>query len=421
MTALQAAPLPPPLSRDDAARLDAADPLAPLRDRFVLPEHGVYLDGNSLGALPRQTAATLADLVTRQWGSGLIASWNRHDWIGMPARLGAQLAPLIGAAPHEVIVADSVSANLFKLIAAALLARPGRPIILMQAGIFPTDSYIAEGVAALRPGTALRHAEADRIAQAIDATTAIVVLTHVHYTSGHKLDMTALTAAAHASGALILWDLSHSTGAVPVDLAACNADMAVGCGYKYLNGGPGAPAFLFVAERLHATLHSPLSGWMGHAEPFAFEAAYRPAPGLQRFLCGTPSVLAMAALATGLAQFEGVALPALFAKSRALGDLAIRLMAEQCAPFGFTLASPTDAHERGSHLSFAHPHAYAICQALIVAGVTGDFRVPNLLRLGFAPLYTAYTDVWDAVAALRQVMQTRAWDKPAYRTKARVT
>ncbi len=409
------------LTRADALALDAEDPLAHIRARFTLPARGVYLDGNSLGALPRQTPAAVAELVARQWGGDLIASWNRHDWIGMPARLGAMVAPLVGARGHEVIVCDTVSVNLFKLIASALEARPGRRTILSEPGNFPTDLYMAQGVARMRGDAHLRLAEADAIAGAIDETTAVVVLTHVHYKSGRKLDMAALTRAAHAQGALVLWDLSHSAGAVEVNLDGSGADLAVGCGYKYLNGGPGAPGFLFVAERLQGSLQSPLSGWMGHAAPFDFEDDYRPADGLARFLCGTPSVLGMAALACGLAQFEGVELACLFAKAGALGGLFIRLMAQDCDGFGFTLASPGDGRARGSHVSYAHADAYAVCQALIERGVVGDFRTPDLLRLGFSPLYTSYTDVFDAVATIRAVMSARAWDRVAYREKARVT
>ncbi len=409
------------LTRADALALDAEDPLAHIRARFTLPERGVYLDGNSLGALPRQTPAAVAELVARQWGGDLIASWNRHDWIGMPARLGAMVAPLVGARGHEVIVCDTVSVNLFKLIASALEARPGRRTILSEAGNFPTDLYMAQGVARMRGDIQLRLAEADAIAGAIDQTTAVVVLTHVHYKSGRKLDMTEITRAAHAQGALMLWDLSHSAGAVEVDLGGSGADLAVGCGYKYLNGGPGAPGFLFVAERLQAALQSPLSGWMGHAAPFDFEDDYRPADGLARFLCGTPSVLGLAALACGLGQFDGVDLACMFAKASALGDLFVRLMAQECDGFGFTLASPRNGRVRGSHVSYAHADAYAVCQALIARGVVGDFRTPDLLRLGFSPLYTSYTDVFDAVATIRAVMSARAWDRSAYREKARVT
>ncbi len=409
------------LSRDDMRAADAADPLAPVRSRFELPERGVYLDGNSLGALPRQTQAAVAELVGRQWGRDLISSWNRHDWIGMPARLGALIAPLVGAEADEVIACDTTSVNLFKLIASALDAQPGRRTILSEPGNFPTNLYMAQGVARMRGDVTLRLADADDIAEAVDDSTAVVVLTHVHYKSGRKLDMAAITGAAHQKGALVLWDLSHSAGAVEVALGRCDVDLAVGCGYKYLNGGPGAPAFLFVARRLQHRLHPPLSGWMGHASPFAFEDEYRPGDGLVRFLCGTPPVIGMAALECGLLQFEGVDRSAMFAKSRALGSNFIRLMAQECGGFGFALASPVDDASRGSHVSYAHPEAYAICQALIARDVVGDFRAPDLLRMGFSPLYTSHVDVFDAVAAIRAVMAEQAWDRAEHRVRARVT
>ena len=409
------------LSRDDALAMDAHDPMRHLRSRFVLPERGAYLDGNSLGALPRDTPAAVAALVEQQWGCDLISSWNRHDWIGMPARLGALIAPLVGARADEVIACDTTSVNLFKLIASALEVRPGRTTILSEAGNFPTNLYMAQGVSRMRGDVALRLADADGIVAALDDDTAVLVLTHVHYKSGRKLDMAAITRAAHEKGVLVLWDLSHSAGAVEVALDRWNVDLAVGCGYKYLNGGPGAPAFLFVAERLQQALRSPLSGWMGHASPFAFDDEYRPGNGLSRFLCGTPSVIGMAALRCGLAQFDNVDRDVMFAKSRALGCIFIRLMAQECGGFGFALASPADDGMRGSHVSHAHAQAHAICQALIARGVVGDFRAPDLLRMGFSPLYTSYVDVFDAVAAIHAVMAGREWDRPEHQTRARVT
>lgn len=401
----------------DAVRArDAADPLRHCRDRFVLPA-GVYLDGNSLGALPRATAAAMAGVVERQWGADLIAGWNDHGWIDAPARLGARIAPLIGAREDEVIVADSTSANLFKLLVAACLARPDRGTIVTEPGNFPTDLYIAQGVAAILPG---RHVAAVRdVAAAIGPNTAVVLLTHVHYKSGAMYDMAALTAAAHAAGALVLWDLSHTAGAVPVDLAGCDADLAVGCGYKYLNGGPGAPAFLYVARRLQAALQSPLTGWMGHAAPFDFGDDYAPAAGMKRFLCGTPPILGMAALDAGLDTFAGVSMAALVEKSRALGDLLIAGLDARCPEF--TLVTPRDAAARGSHVSVAHDHAWEVCRALIARGVVGDFRAPDVLRLGLTPLYTSFEDVWRAVETLAAVMAEGAWRDPAYAMRAAVT
>jgi kynureninase len=401
---------------DEALALDAADPLAHCRDRFMLPDGVIYLDGNSLGALPRATAAAIANTVEHQWGEGLIASWNKHDWIGAPQRLGDRIAPLVGARPGEVLVGDSTSVNLFKLLAAALEARPGRSVILSETGNFPTDLYIAQGLAVLT-GATLRTVEADVIEAAIDADTAVVMLTHVDYRSARRHDMQRLTAAAHAAGALMLWDLSHSAGAIAVDLTAAGADLAVGCGYKYLNGGPGAPAFLFVAEALQDQLASPLSGWFGHADPFAFEPGYRPAPGIARFQAGTPSIIAMAALEAGLATFDGVSMTELEAKSRRLSDLFIALVEERCPEL--TLASPR--HSRGSHLVFAHPHAYPLMQALIDRGVIGDYRDPDLIRFGFAPLYNSLADVCRAVAILANLLDSRSWDSPRFHHRQRVT
>jgi len=401
---------------DEALALDADDPLGHCRDRFILPEGIIYLDGNSLGALPRATVGAIADTAERQWGGDLIASWNKHDWIGAPQRLGDQIAPLVGASPGEVLAGDSTSVNLFKLLAAALRARPGRTTILSEAGNFPTDLYIAQGLGRLS-GARLRTVEAEAVEAAIGCDTAVVMLTHVDYRSGRRHDMVRLTAAAHAAGALMLWDLSHSAGAVLVDLNDARADLAVGCGYKYLNGGPGAPAFLFVAEALQAQLQSPLSGWLGHADPFAFEPDYRPAPGISRFQAGTPSILAMAALEAGVATFAGIEMASLEAKSRRLSDLFIALVEERCPEL--TLASPRGA--RGSHLVFAHPQAYALMQALIARGVIGDFREPDLVRFGFAPLYNGYADVWRAVDILADLLGSRSWDAPRFHQRQRVT
>jgi len=401
---------------DEALALDAADPLAHCRERFVVPDGVIYLDGNSLGALPRATAGAIADAVERQWGDDLIASWNKHDWIGAPQRLGNRIAPLIGARPGEVLVGDSTSVNLFKLLAAALAARPGRSTILSETGNFPTDLYIAHGLGTLT-GARVRTVGVDAVEAAIDADTAVVMLTHVDYRSGRRHDMTRMTAAAHAAGALMLWDLSHSAGAIAVDLNGAGTDLAVGCGYKYFNGGPGAPAFLFVAEALQDQLASPLSGWLGHADPFAFEPGYRPARGIARFQAGTPSILAMAALEAGLATFDGVAMADLEAKSRRLSDLFIALVEERCPEL--TLASPRGV--RGSHLVFAHRQAYALMQALIERGVIGDFRELDLVRFGFSPLYNGFADVWRAVDILADIVATRSWDAPRFHHRQLVT
>ena len=407
------------MTRADALALDAADPLAFTRARFVLPEGVIYLDGNSLGQMPARTPGVIADAVERQWGRDLIRSWNTADWIGAPQRIGAKIAPLIGAGAHEVIVADSVSVNLFKLLAAALTLRPGRRVILTEPGNFPTDLYIAHGLAATIPGVAVRAVELADIPGALGDDVAVLLLTHVHYKSAHRREMRALTAAAHEAGALVLWDLSHSAGAVAVDLNGAGADLAVGCGYKYLNGGPGAPAFLFAAERHHGALVSPLSGWMGHAAPFAFDDAYVPAPGMTRFLAGTAPMLSLLALEAGVETFAGVDMGAVEAKRAALGELLIARLAER-AP-DLELASPREAGARGSHLVFRHPHAYEICQCLIARGVVGDFRAPDLWRAGLTPLTLGYTDVWDAAEVVGDVMATRAWAEPEFAVRGKVT
>jgi len=408
-------------SLDDARALDAADPLRGYRERFILPEGVIYLDGNSLGAAPVAVRDRVERAVVDEWARGLVRSWNAADWIGAPARIGAKIAPLIGAAPGEVIVADSTSVNLFKLLAAALRRQRPRRVILTEPGNFPTDLYVAQGLADLLTDAELRVRPAAELAGALDADTAVVMLSHVHYRTGARHDLAAITAAAHAAGALMLWDLSHSAGAIAVDLGAAGADLAVGCGYKYLNGGPGAPAWLYVAGRLQGELASPLTGWMGHADPFAFAGDYRPAAGLARFLAGTPPIVSMAALETGVDLFAGVDMAALETKSQRLQSLFIALVEDRCAGHGLVLGTPREPARRGSHVSFAHPDAWPVMQALIERGVIGDFRAPDLLRCGFTPLYLGYEDVWHAVEALRQVLETGTWRAPRFQERLRVT
>ncbi|SFS03705.1 kynureninase [Sphingomonas jatrophae] len=406
------------MTLDDARAADAADPLRGFRERFVLPDGVIYLDGNSLGALPAVTAARVARTVADEWGRGLIRSWNDADWLGAPQRIGALIAPLLGAAEDEVIVADSTSANLFKLLAAAIRAT-GRSTILTEPGNFPTDLHVAQGVAALLPGVSVRAAPADELAAALDGDTAVLLLSHVHYRSGARHDMAALSAAARAAGALSLWDVSHSVGAVPLDLVRDGADLAVGCGYKFLNGGPGAPAFLFVRRALQPTLASPITGWMGHKRPFAFEDDYAAGEGMTRFLAGTPPILGMAALEEGVRILREVDMAAVAAKSAALFDLfAARVAA--LAP-ELRLVSPTQARARGSHIAFAHPHAHEIVQALIADGVIGDFRAPDVLRFGLTPLYLGHEDVWRATDILGRIMAGGSWRDPRFAVRARVT
>jgi kynureninase len=410
------------LTRDDFVGRDAADPLAARRGDFQLPNGVIYLDGNSLGALPRRTAARVGEAIESEWGHGLVRSWNAHDWIGAPARLGAAIAPLIGAAADEVIVADSTSVNLFKLVCGALGLRPGRRVILTEPGNFPTDLYVLQGVAALLGDRVeLRIRPRGELADAIDEQTAAVVLTHVHYKTSERWPMAEITALAHRRGALAVWDLSHSAGALAIDLRAADADLALGCGYKYLNGGPGAPSFVFVAERWQQALASPLSGWMGHAAPFDFVDDYAPAPGIRRQLCGTPGILGLAALEAGIDTFAGVDMVALEAKGLALGDAFIDLVEARCRFAGLVLASPREGARRGSHVSFSHPDGYAMMQALIARGVIGDFRAPDILRFGFTPLYLRFADVWDAVETLRLVLASGEHQDPRFSRRSAVT
>ncbi|WP_293907183.1 kynureninase [Phenylobacterium sp.] len=408
------------MDRRHAEALDAADPLARFRRSFDLPEGLIYLDGNSLGALPRTAAARIDDLVRREWGRDLITSWNTAGWIEAPQRVGDKIARLIGAQANEVVVADSTSVNLFKLAAGALSLRPGRRKILTEIGNFHTDVYVLEGLAALA-GATLEIVPTEDVVGAIDEQTALVALTHVHYASARTWDMAAVTAAAHAKGALALWDLSHTAGALAGDLNGADADLAVGCGYKHLNGGPGAPAFLFVAARHQAAVRSPLSGWMGHAEPFAFEPHFRPAADIRAQLCGTPPILGLAALECGIDILLEASAAAVEAKGKALCALFIQLVEDRCAGRGLRLIGPRDIAERGLHVSFAHPDGYALVQALIARGVVGDFRAPDIARFGFPGLYVRYADVWDAVEILREVLETRAWDQPAFQARAAVT
>jgi kynureninase len=410
------------MTRDEALALDRTDTLAAFRDRFALPADIVYLDGNSLGALPKAAPARLAAVIESEWGEGLIRSWNRHGWIDLPRRVGDKIGRLIGARPGEVMVADSTSVNLFKLIAAALRLRPERRIIVSERENFPTDLYVAQGlIELLGDRHELRLATPETLDDVVGDDVALVLLTHVNYRSGRMHDMEAVTRLAHESGALMLWDLAHSAGALPVDLAGCNADLAVGCGYKYLNGGPGAPAFLYVAQRLQESFRSPLTGWLGHAAPFDFDPSYRPAPGIASAIVGTPPILSLAALEIGIDLALEADLAAVRAKSLALAHLFVERVTESCAGFGLTLASPARDAERGSQICYAHPEGYAIMQALIARGVIGDFRAPDILRFGFTPLYTSFADVFDAVEILRAVLASGAWDRPEFKRRAAVT
>lgn len=407
---------------DDCRARDAADPLTGFRDRFVIPDGLVYLDGNSLGCLPKATPERVSEVVSREWGEDLIRSWNTHDWINAPRRVGAKIAGLIGAGADEVIVADSTSINVFKTLSACLQLDPKRSVLLSERGNFPTDVYMMQGLSALSGGrVTTRLVEPDDVIAALNEDVAALLLTQVHYKTGRMRDMAAVTKAAHDKSVPVIWDLSHSAGAVPVNLNACNADFAVGCGYKYLNGGPGAPAFLFAARRHQEAVFPALSGWLGHEAPFDFEDTYRPAPGIDRFQCGTPGILAISALEVGVDLLAEAGMDRLREKSCALSDLFLELMAERCGEFGFEPACPAESAQRGSQASFHHPDGYAIMQAIIARGVIGDFRAPDILRFGFAPLYNRFEDVWQAVETMRTVMAEEAWREPQFQSRRAVT
>ena len=407
------------MTLDEAKQLDSEDPLAFTRDRFHVPDGLLYLDGNSLGALPAATAQRMDELIRSEWGDDLIAGWTKHGWIDAPMRVAAKLAPIVGAQPDELLIADSTSVSLFKLLAAAVRARPDRRVILTQQGNFPTDLYVAEGLAEMQ-GLELRRVAPNEIVGAIDETIAVVTLTHVDYRSSARHDMRAVNAAAHAAGALTVWDLSHSAGAIELRLDEDGCGLALGCGYKYLNGGPGAPAFVYVARALQDEIRSPLQGWMGHSEPFAFEESFRPVSGIARFLTGTPSILALAALDAGLGTFGGISMADIEAKSGALSQLFIDEVEARCGA-EVRLASPRDPKQRGSHVSFAHPEGYAVIQALIERRIVGDFRAPDLMRFGFAPLYNRFEEVWRAAEAIGEVLRSREWDQPGFRERRKVT
>jgi kynureninase len=423
----------------DCLRLDALDPLAPLRAHFSLPPGVIYLDGNSLGVLPAATPARVAQVVAQEWGTDLIKSWNSAGWFDLPQRLGNQLAPLVGAGQGEVVCTDSTSVNLFKVLTAALnmsaADAPERKLVVSERSNFPTDLYIAESLCR-QHGFTLQLVEPEEIAAALTPQVAVLMLTHVNYRTGAMHDMPAVTQAAHGAGALMLWDLAHSAGAVPVDLTSAQADFAVGCGYKYLNGGPGAPAFVWVNPAHAERFWQPLAGWWGHATPFEFTPDYRPAPGVTRYLCGTQPMISLAALECGLDVFDAAgrivpnqsAMQTLRQKSLALTDLFITLVEQRCAGYGLGLATPREHAKRGSQVCLSKTEgAYAIVQALIARGVIGDYRAgngaqhPDILRFGFTPLYLGYEDVWNAVDQLQQVLESDEWRKPEFNTKHAVT
>jgi kynureninase len=401
--------------------LDAADPHAHRRSAFQLDDDVVYMDGNSLGPLPLGARARIRQVVDNEWGCDLIRSWNTNDWINLPRRVGDRIGELIGAAPGQVVAGDSTSVCLFKLAAAAVQAQRGRSRLVTDTTNFPTDLYGLDGLARLDPSIEVVRVPPEAVLDAVDRETSLLVLSHIDYRSGAMRDLRTVTAAAHACGALTLWDLSHSVGAVPVALDADGADLAVGCTYKYLNGGPGAPAFAYVAARLHESMPPALRGWMGHRAPFALDEAFSPAAGARRYSCGTPEVLGLSVLDAALDVFTGVDMGTLRDKTARMSELFIELVEEHGHEHGLALVSPRNPAQRGSHVALEHPHAYPIMQALIARGVIGDFRAPNLMRFGFAPLYQSYADVWRAAQSLRDVLMSRAWDDESFKRIAFVT
>ena len=405
-------------TRNDCQARDLDDPLAPLRNEFDLPDGVIYLDGNSLGARPKAALSRAQAVIAQEWGADLIRSWNKAGWFDLPARLGNKLAPLVGAAADELVVTDSTSINLFKILAAALRIQAQKPetaerrVIVTERSNFPTDIYIAQGLTRwLERGYTLHLVDSvEELATAINQDTALVMLTHVNYRTGYQHDMRTLTEHAHKNQALIVWDLAHSAGSVPVDLNRDNADFAVGCTYKYLNGGPGSPAFAWVATRHHAHFQQPLSGWWGHATPFAMQPNFVPTSGIRQALCGTQPIVSLAMVECGLDVFAMTSINAIRAKSLALTDLFIALVEAKCSRHPLTLVTPRAHAQRGSQVSIAHPHGYAVMQALIARGVIGDYREPEIMRFGFTPLYTRFVDVWDAVAILQEILDNQQYD-----------
>ena len=410
------------MKRSDCEARDARDPLAGKRAAFLIPEGLIYLDGNSLGVLPKAVPARVMEVTEQQWGRSLITSWNEHGWFDLPRKVGDRIARLVGAPPASVIAGDTISVNLFKLLGAAAKLNPSRRVILSDTGNFPSDLYVAQGFRdLLDDGYELKVVAPEEVMDAINGEVAFTMITEVDYRTSRLHDMKAVTAKAHAHGALTIWDLAHSAGATAVDLAGSGADFALGCTYKYLNGGPGAPAFLYVRPDLQNKVQPPLSGWWGHAAPFAFDLDYRPAPGIIRNQCGTQPIISLAALDAALDVWDDVEMSAIRAKSLALCKSFIDLVEQRCAAHGVKVAGPAQLEARGSHVSIHHPQGYAVMQALIAANVVGDFRSPDMMRFGFTPLYTRFVDVWDAVDMLTRILDGREWDQPQFLAKKAVT
>ncbi len=399
---------------------DLTDVLKSKKDAFHIPDGVIYLDGNSLGVMPRHVPARVAEVVTNEWGNSLIRAWNSHSWMELPGRIGDRIARLIGAPAGSVVACDSTSVNVFKVLSAALSLRPGRKVVLSDNGNFPTDLYVASGLAELLDkGHELKIVAPEEVEDALTEEVAVMMLTQVDYRTGRVHDMAELTRKAHDAGAIAIWDLAHSAGAIPVDLMGAGADFAVGCGYKYLNGGPGAPAFLYVAPEHQDKVTSPLTGWMGHEAPFAFDLDYRPVSGVSRMTVGTPPVIALSSLYAALDVFEDVDMADIRAKSISLSERFIAEVEAKCPQL--TLASPRDPARRGSQVSFRFEEGYAAMQALIARGVIGDFRAPDVMRFGFTPLYLSHQDIVDAVSILAEILETESWNRPEFKTRAKVT
>ena len=412
------------LTREDFIKLDTLDPIKKVREEFALPKDVIYFDGNSLGPLPKNTIKSLDSVIQREWGDGLVRSWNDKNWINLPRNLGNQIAPLIGAKEGEVIVVDSTSVNLFKVLSSALMLNKNRKVIVSESGNFPSDLYILEGVNNMFGESYVRCLmdEGDEeIEKYIDSSTAVVVLSHINYKTGRITDIKKITTFAHEKGALVVWDISHSVGVLPMNLHDLGVDFAVGCTYKHLNGGPGAPGFLFVHSSLIEKVSQPLTGWLGHIKPFDFEVEYQPANDINKFICGTPPIIAYKAIESGLEIFKDLSIIEIRDKSIKLSEMFIQLMKQECTEFGFTLFSPKNSEQRGSQISFLHENAYSIIQALISHGIIGDYREPNVMRFGISPLYMRFEDVWNAITCLREIMQTGQWQSEKFKNKNYVT
>ena len=412
------------LNLDYFQNLDNIDPLAKYREEFHLPKNIIYFDGNSLVLLPKRTIKNLEITIYQEWGEELIRSWNNANWINMPQTLGDKIAPLLGANPGEVIVVDSTPVNLFKVLSSALILNKSRKVIVSEASNFPSDLYILEGVNEMFGNNfescLIEEGEID-VEKYIDSSTAVVMLSHINYKTGRISDMKKITEHAHKKGALVVWDLSHSVGVMPMDLHKYNVDFAVGCTYKHLNGGPGAPGFLYVSHDLVEHVSQPLTGWLGHANPFGFEDKYNASNGIKKYICGTPPILSYKAVESGLEIFNGISMKMVREKSIQLSEAFIALIQQECTEFGFELLSPKNADQRGSQISFKHDDAYPIMQTLISHGVIGDYREPNILRFGISPLYMRFEDIWEAIMCLKNIMESREWDSDQFKKRNYVT